>query len=93
MLSVTKDKGGPVEDVLPPRDEHLHGTTYKRKWPESPHAVYVTINDVEQNGERRPFEMFINSKNMEHYAWTLGLTRMVPAVSGGAQRLLSSPRN
>jgi len=40
----------------------------------------VTINDIEQGGERRPFEMFINSKNMEHYAWTLGLTRMISAV-------------
>jgi ribonucleoside-diphosphate reductase alpha chain len=64
----------------PPREEQLHGTTYKLRWPESAHAVYVTINDVEQDGARRPFEMFINSKNMEHYAWTLGLTRMVSAV-------------
>jgi ribonucleoside-diphosphate reductase alpha chain len=69
-----------AEDPLPPREEQLHGTTYKLKWPESAHAVYVTINDVEQDGTLRPFEMFINSKNMEHYAWTLGLTRMVSAV-------------
>jgi ribonucleoside-diphosphate reductase alpha chain len=68
------------KEVLEPRSEQLHGTTYKLKWPESPHAVYVTINDVELDGQRRPFEMFINSKNMEHYAWTLGLTRMVSAV-------------
>jgi ribonucleoside-diphosphate reductase alpha chain len=66
--------------MLEPRAEQLHGTTYKLKWPESAHAVYVTINDVERDGLRRPFEMFINSKNMEHYAWTLGLTRMVSAV-------------
>ena len=69
-----------AEDLLPPRSELLHGTTYKLKWPESAHAVYVTINDIEQDGTRRPFEMFINSKNMEHYAWTLGLTRMISAV-------------
>ena len=68
------------EPPLAPRAEQLHGTTYKLKWPESAHAVYVTINDVEQDGRRRPFEMFINSKNMEHYAWTLGLTRMISAV-------------
>ncbi len=68
------------QELLPPRLEQLHGTTYKLKWPESAHAVYVTINDVEEDGARRPFEMFINSKNMEHYAWTLGLTRMVSAV-------------
>ena len=84
VLSVSGPKADPVpvkaEDPLPPREEQLHGTTYKLKWPESAHAVYVTINDVEQDGQRRPFEMFINSKNMEHYAWTLGLTRMVSAV-------------
>ena len=68
------------EEPLPPRAEQLHGTTYKLKWPESAHAVYVTINDVEQDGLRRPFEIFINSKNMEHYAWTVGLTRMISAV-------------
>jgi ribonucleoside-diphosphate reductase alpha chain len=80
--------GGPRPDPLPskaqeqlaPRADQLQGTTYKLKWPESAHAVYVTINDVEQDGGRRPFEMFINSKNMEHYAWTVGLTRMVSAV-------------
>ena len=80
--------GGPRPDPLPPKTEEqlapradqLHGTTYKLKWPESAHAVYITINDVEQDGNRRPFEMFINSKNMEHYAWTVGLTRMVSAV-------------
>jgi len=84
VLSVSGPKADPVpartEDPLPPREEQLHGTTYKLKWPESAHAVYVTINDIEQDGSRRPFEMFINSKNMEHYAWTLGLTRMVSAV-------------
>src|SRR5690606_16100590 len=66
--------------TLAPRPEELIGSTYKIKWPESEHAIYVTINDLEENGRRRPFEMFINSKNMEHYAWTLALTRMVSAV-------------
>ena len=80
VLSVGEKPSSPAKELLRPREEHLHGTTYKLKWPESPHAVYVTINDVEQDGIRRPFEMFINSKNMEHYAWTLGLTRMVSAV-------------
>ena len=84
VLSVGSPKADPVPaqagEALSPREELLHGTTYKLKWPESAHAVYVTINDVEQDGVRRPFEMFINSKNMEHYAWTVGLTRMVSAV-------------
>ena len=84
VLSVGGPTADPVpprpEEPLAPREEQLHGSTYKLKWPESAHAVYVTINDVEQDGVRRPFEMFINSKNMEHYAWTLGLTRMVSAV-------------
>ena len=81
VLSVGAAQPKPKSDEpLPPRSESLHGTTYKLKWPESAHAVYVTINDVEQDGVTRPFEMFINSKNMEHYAWTLGLTRMISAV-------------
>jgi ribonucleoside-diphosphate reductase alpha chain len=66
--------------VLTPRPETLIGSTYKIKWPESEHALYVTINDLEEDGKRRPFEIFINSKNMEHYAWTLALTRMISAV-------------
>ncbi|MEM9097814.1 MAG: adenosylcobalamin-dependent ribonucleoside-diphosphate reductase [Pseudomonadota bacterium] len=62
------------------RPEALEGRTYKLKWPESPHAIYVTMNDTIVGGHRRPFEIFINSKNMEHYAWTLALTRMISAV-------------
>jgi ribonucleoside-diphosphate reductase alpha chain len=68
------------EPRLAVRPEALTGSTYKLKWPESAHAVYVTINDVESPEGRRPFEIFINSKNMEHYAWTLALTRMISAV-------------
>ncbi|NNG04882.1 MAG: ribonucleoside reductase [Inquilinus sp.] len=62
------------------RPESLPGQTYKLKWPDSDHAIYVTVNDVMQDGRRRPFEVFINSKNMEHYAWTVALTRMISAV-------------
>lgn len=71
----------PAPDLpLAPRDEALAGMTYKIKWPHSAHAVYVTVNDAEIDGQRRPFEIFVNSKNMEHYAWTLALTRMISAV-------------
>ena len=62
------------------RPEALEGQTYKVKWPDSEHALYITINDLIQNGHRRPFEVFINSKNMEHFAWTVALTRMISAV-------------
>ena len=62
------------------RPETLIGATYKLRWPESAHAIYITLNDVVVGGRRRPFEVFINSKNMEHYAWTVALTRMVSAV-------------
>ena len=62
------------------RPEALPGSTYKIRWPESDHAIYITLNDIVQDGRRRPFEVFINSKNMEHYAWTVGLTRMISAV-------------
>uniref|UniRef100_UPI0037C515CC TSCPD domain-containing protein n=1 Tax=Roseovarius salis TaxID=3376063 RepID=UPI0037C515CC len=62
------------------RPAELEGATYKLKWPDSNHAIYVTVNDIILNGHRRPFEVFINSKNMEHYAWTVALTRMISAV-------------
>jgi len=75
------DAGGVVYMTQPlSRPEELPGKTYKIRWPENEHALYITINDIVQDGRRRPFEIFINSKNMEHYAWTVGLTRMISAV-------------
>jgi hypothetical protein len=62
------------------RPESLDGSTYKIKTPLSDHALYVTINDIIINGQRRPFEMFINSKNMENFAWVIALTRVLSAV-------------
>ncbi|MGB5950288.1 MAG: adenosylcobalamin-dependent ribonucleoside-diphosphate reductase [Parvibaculum sp.] len=75
------EKGGVVYMSKPlERETVLPGFTYKLQWPESDHAIYITINDIVQDGRRRPFEIFINSKNMEHYAWTVALTRMISAV-------------
>src|SRR5579859_2286308 len=75
------EAGGVVYMTRPlDRPEALPGKTYKLRWPESDHAIYITINDIVQDGRRRPFEVFINSKNMDHYAWTVGLTRMISAV-------------
>ncbi len=62
------------------RPQALEGRTYKLKWPGSEHAIYITINDLIRGGRRRPFEIFVNSKNMEHFAWTVALTRMISAV-------------
>jgi ribonucleoside-diphosphate reductase alpha chain len=62
------------------RSEKLTGATYKLCWPDSEHAMYVTLNDIEQDGIVRPFEIFVNSKNLEHYAWVVALTRMISAV-------------
>ena len=76
------DQGADVIYMAEPLDrpQTLEGNTYKLKWPDSEHAIYVTVNDVIINGHRRPFEVFINSKNMEHFAWTVALTRMISAV-------------
>ncbi|WP_299473652.1 adenosylcobalamin-dependent ribonucleoside-diphosphate reductase [uncultured Paracoccus sp.] len=76
------DTGADVVYLTEPLDRPgaLEGATYKLKWPGSEHAIYITINDIVQGGHRRPFETFINSKNMEHYAWTVALTRMISAV-------------
>ena len=67
------------------RPEMLLGSTYKVKTPLSEHALYVTINDVILNLDtehelRRPFEIFINSKNMDHFQWIVALTRIISAV-------------
>ena len=74
--------GGEVVYMSEPLDrpQALEGNTYKLKWPDSEHAIYLTINDIVVGGHRRPFEVFINSKNMEHFAWTVALTRMISAV-------------
>ena len=67
------------------RPEMLLGSTYKIKTPQYEHALYITINDIILNPgtdyeERRPYEIFINSKNMEHFQWVLALTRVISAV-------------
>ena len=67
------------------RPEMLIGSTYKIKTPVSDHAMYVTINDILLNEgtvheSRRPFEIFINSKNLDHYQWIVALTRIISAV-------------
>ena len=92
VLSVSEDtkadkpvpvsEGGEVVYMAEPLDRpsELEGNTYKIKWPDSEHALYITVNDVVIGGHRRPFEVFINSKNMEHFAWTVALTRMISAV-------------
>ncbi len=80
--ATTPADGGEVVYLSEPLDRPtaLEGHTYKIKWPGSEHALYITINDIIIAGHRRPFEVFINSKNMEHYAWTVALTRMISAV-------------
>lgn len=67
------------------RPEMLVGATYKIKTPQSQHALYVTINDMVLNygtayEARQPFEIFINSKNMDHFQWVVALTRVMSAV-------------
>ena len=67
------------------RPEVLIGSTYKIKTPVSDHAMYVTINDIVLNEgtpheQRRPFEVFINSKNLDHFQWIVALTRVISAV-------------
>jgi hypothetical protein len=67
------------------RPDELIGSTYKVKTPVSDHAMYITINDIMLNEgtpqeSRRPFEIFINSKNLDHYQWIVALTRVISAV-------------
>jgi len=82
LRPVERTESGGIVYMTKPLDRpgDLLGHTYKVRWPDLDHAFYITINDIEQDGRRRPFEIFINSKNMEHYAWTVALTRMISAV-------------
>jgi hypothetical protein len=75
-----------TEKIMRPEGmESLEGSTYKIKTPLDDHAMYVTINDIILNSgteheQRRPFEIFINSKNMDHFQWIVALTRLMSAV-------------
>lgn len=67
------------------RPEMLVGSTYKVKTPVTEHAMYITINDIilnegSEHEKRRPFEVFINSKNMDNFQWVVALTRLISAV-------------
>jgi hypothetical protein len=83
------------------RPDFLIGTTYKIKTPQSEHAMYITINDMILNEgtadeSKHPYEMFINSKNMEHFQWVLALTRLISAVwrkGGNAHFLIEELKN
>lgn len=81
---VEKKAGTPVEKPVllapAPRPDVLEGRVYKMKWPSSAHSIYVTITDIVEDGQRRPFEVFVNSKDPSHFAWTVGLTRMISAI-------------
>lgn len=79
--TAVRKSGGIVYMTEPlARDSALGGQTYKLKWPGSDHAYYITINDIVREGRKRPFEIFINTKDLTHYAWTIALTRMISAV-------------
>jgi ribonucleoside-diphosphate reductase alpha chain len=79
-VDATRDDGIVYMTEPLERPVSLQGRTYKLVWPDSDHAIYITVNDIVEGERRRPFEVFINSKNMEHYAWTVALTRMISAV-------------
>ena len=82
VLQVKKE--GPPSAAVTEKSERprrLEGATYKLKWPNEPHAFYVTFTDqIDDAGNHRPYEVFINSKSVEHYQWIVALTRMVSAV-------------
>jgi len=69
------------KEIVQPRPIELLGKTYKIKTPLSAQGLYITINDIKDpNGKIRPFEIFINSKNLQHYSWMVAMTRLISAV-------------
>lgn len=77
---------------LQSRPETLVGKTYKFKTPESEHAIYVTINDILIDDKWYPYEMFINCKNIEHFQWIVGMTRLISAIfrKGGEVKFIAA---
>ncbi|MDD2478790.1 MAG: adenosylcobalamin-dependent ribonucleoside-diphosphate reductase [Victivallaceae bacterium] len=67
-------------NALPKRPEELTGTTYKIKTAQSPDAFYITINDYVEDGKHRPYELFINTKNLQHFSWIVAMSRLISAV-------------
>lgn len=87
------DKGQEPPAPLIPKQERpykLPGTTYRIKGGEMPHSLYVTITDIEVEGHKVPFEIFVNSRDMSHFQWSVGLTRMASAFlrSGGSAEVV-----
>jgi ribonucleoside-diphosphate reductase alpha chain len=80
-MSVAQPASNVVELTKPlTRPGALQGTTYRLKPGHAEHAFFITINNIEENGRWRPFEMFINTKNLESLAWSTALTRMISAI-------------
>lgn len=76
-----KPADSPLEARMPKRPDELTGTTYKIKTPQSPDAFYITINDMtDETGRRRPYEIFINTKNLHHFSWIVAMSRLISAV-------------
>jgi ribonucleoside-diphosphate reductase alpha chain len=72
--------GGEIDEAPAGRPPLLTGTTYKVKTPLSPDAFYITINDVQDGDQARPYEIFINTKNLQHFSWIVAMTRLISAV-------------
>ena len=76
-----KKKKEPKQIEIMARPNILQGTTYKIKTPLAPDALYITINDViEDDGTKRPYELFINTKNLQHFSWVVAMTRLISSV-------------
>jgi len=75
-----EDSAEVVLPVMEKRPEELSGTTYKIKTPQSADAFYITINDFVKHGHHRPYELFINTKNLQHFSWIVAISRLISAV-------------
>ncbi len=76
-----KEKEKPPKVEILARPDKLQGTTYKIKTPLAPDALYITINDIiEDDGSVRPYELFINTKNLQHFSWVVAVTRLISSV-------------
>ena len=73
-------KQEPIVETLTEREEVIFGQTTKIKPGNSEHAIYITINFQVIDGIARPFEIFINTKDIAHFQWILFMTRTISAL-------------
>ncbi len=82
VKELIKVEEGPIKATTKKNERPyvLNARVYKLKSVFVDSAVYVTITYIEEEGKKRPFEIFINSKDLTRAAEYSVLTRLISAI-------------